>query len=465
MNVLLVSTYDLGNQPTTIARHAAHLAAGGHKIKTLDLAIEDFDIEATTWADAVAISIQMHTSAKIALNLVGNLRDSGFKGKIIYFGLSAHLGELLFSQGQIDAIFSGESETAFSSYLNQLESGESPAKVNLKLLEKVNHLVPLRSKLKPLDEYSHIIWGNKSLVVGPIETTRGCSHGCLHCPVPQVYNKRVRKIDLSTLIDDIDQLVEMGAEHISFNDPDFLNIPAHSELVVSTMRKRHPDLTFDATIKIEHIVKYKKLMRQFKESGLILVQSAFETMDDEVLDLLEKGHNADEAKKAIDFAKSIDLSLRPSWIPFSPWTTYQSIADIVNFSIQYDVLSESDPIQWTIKLLVPKGSLLLANAKLAPIFRDYDEERFTFCYDYIHPELDHLQQYLARFMENSQSCEDSLATLKGLYLIIKEHLGTYSNSTLIDFPSGVISNNNPRRSESWFCCAEPTAIQLKSATV
>ncbi|NNN21297.1 MAG: radical SAM protein [Acidimicrobiales bacterium] len=465
MNVLLVSTYDLGNQPTIIASHAAQLVASSHEIRTIDLAIEDLDSGIINWAQAIGISIQMHTSATIAKNLVENLRSSGFKGKIIYFGLSAHLGEVLFSEGQVDAIFSGESETAFSNYLDQLDTGKTPANTNLKILERIDHLVPLRSKLRPLEEYSHIIWGDRSLVVGPIETSRGCSHGCLHCPVPQVYNKRVRKVDLKTLINDIDQLVEMGAEHISFNDPDFLNIPTHSDLVVTEMRKRHPNLTFDATIKIEHIVKYKKLMRQLKDKGLILVQSAFETMDDEVLALMEKGHNANDAKEAIDFAKSIDLTVRPSWIPFSPWTTYQSIADIVNFSIQYDVLSESDPIQWTIKLLVPKGSLLLDSAILSPIFTDYDEEHFTYRFDYKHAALDNLQQDLARFMEDSQSCDDSIVTLKGLYLIIKEHLETYSDSSLIDFPSEVVSNNNPRRSESWFCCAEPTALQLKSATV
>ena len=54
---------------------------------------------------------------------------------------------------------------------------------------------------------------------------------------------------------DIASLVELGARHITFGDPDFLNGRRHSLRVVQAMHERFPDLTFDCTTKVEHMLR------------------------------------------------------------------------------------------------------------------------------------------------------------------------------------------------------------------
>ena len=41
MNVLLVSTYELGRQPLHVASPAAALLRAGHDVRALDLAVDD----------------------------------------------------------------------------------------------------------------------------------------------------------------------------------------------------------------------------------------------------------------------------------------------------------------------------------------------------------------------------------------------------------------------------------------
>ena len=51
------------------------------------------------------------------------------------------------------------------------------------------------------------------------------------------------------------------------------------------------------------------------------------------------------------------MEIRPSWLPFTPWTTADDLADILEFISQHDL--DVDPVQVTIRLLIPEGSLVL----------------------------------------------------------------------------------------------------------
>jgi hypothetical protein len=77
--------------------------------------------------------------------------------------------------------------------------------------------------------------------------------------VPVVYDGRVRPVAEDAVLADVDQLVAAGARHISFADPDFLNAPRHARRVMAAVHDRHPGVTFDATIKVEHLLRYPEL--------------------------------------------------------------------------------------------------------------------------------------------------------------------------------------------------------------
>ena len=154
---------------------------------------------------------------------------------------------------------------------------------------------------------------------GAVEASHGCLHLCRHCPLPTVYNGRFRAIDRNLVLADIGQLVTAGAEHITFADADFFNGPAHSLRIVRELHERWPELTYDATIKVEHLAAHPDHVEALVDTGCVFVVSAFESLNDEILDILDKGHTAVESRHVLHHATQSGLDLRPTWLPFTPW--------------------------------------------------------------------------------------------------------------------------------------------------
>jgi hypothetical protein len=285
-------------------------------------------------------------------------------------------------------------------------------------------------------------------LVGAVEASHGCSSRCRHCPVPAVYDGRLRVVQEEAVLADVDQLVDMGAQHLTFADPDFLNGVHHSLRVVRAIHARHPQLTFDVTTKIELVLRHRELFDELAATGCLFVTTALECVDDHVLELLDKGHTAADAATAVGVMRDAGIELRPSLLPFTPWTTLQSLVDLIDFVVDHDLAASVDPVHWSIRLLVPPGSLVLQVADLGP----YDPEELA------HPwtsPLDDLQARIATLVEGACESETPVDTFRAVAAEIRSAAGLPPDV-------GALSDgaDRPRLSESWFCCAEPTASQL-----
>ena len=127
-------------------------------------------------------------------------------------------------------------------------------------------------------------------MVGYTEASRGCRHLCRHCPVVPIYNGQFRVVQPDVVLADIDAQVAAGARHITFGDPDFFNGPTHAMRIVEALHAAHPDVTYDVTIKVEHLLQHRDLLPRLADTGCAFVTSAVESIDDRVLRLLDKGH-------------------------------------------------------------------------------------------------------------------------------------------------------------------------------
>jgi hypothetical protein len=303
---------------------------------------------------------------------------------------------------------------------------------------------PARDLLPALDRYARLQVGGKERLVASAAASRGCAHRCRHCPVPVVYDGRIRVNDVETVVADIAQQVARGAEHVSFGDPDFFNGVHHSMRVVRAMHDRFPDVTFDCTVKVEHVVAHADRWEELAASGCLFVVSAFESVNDDILARLDKGHTAADAARAVALLRSHGITVRPSWLPFTPWSTLADVQAILEFVAEHDLVGDVDPVQYTIRLLVPEGSLLLGHVDgLGP----WDAERMT--YRWTSP-LDGLQARLAALVEAAPG-----APIPAVYDEVRAEVGLS--------PLGLDASSvaaSPRLSEPWFCCAEPTEVQL-----
>ena len=89
-------------------------------------------------------------------------------------------------------------------------------------------------------------------------------------------------------------------EHITFGDPDFFNGPTHAHAHRrARCTRRIPALTYDVTIKVEHLLQHRDLLPRLRDTGCLFVTSAVESIDDRVLALLEKGHTRADFVEAV----------------------------------------------------------------------------------------------------------------------------------------------------------------------
>lgn len=423
MNVLLVATYELGLQPRSVAAPAGRLRALGHDVRALDLSVDSWNPVLGGWADRVAISVPMHTAARLARRLIPTI-SSPVACFGLYAGMCADLATAITDRDPDDALLAWIGGHAV------IGAGGAAA--------------PARDLLPPLERYAKLRIGEEERLVASAATSRGCAHRCRHCPVPVVYDGRIRINDADTVLADIAQQVARGARHVSFGDPDFFNGIHHSLRIVRAMHERFPDLTFDCTVKVEHIVTHADRWGELAASGCLFVVSAFESVNDAILARLDKGHTAADASRAVTLLRDHGIAVRPTWLPFTPWSTLADVRAILEFVAAHDLVGDVDPVQYTIRLLVPEGSLLLGHVdRLGP----WDAAQLSYPWS---STLDPLHARLAALVEASPD-----APIPAVYDEVRAEVGlSRLGSTASRAPA------SPRLTEPWFCCAEPTEAQL-----
>ncbi|MBJ7381193.1 MAG: radical SAM protein [Acidimicrobiia bacterium] len=472
MRILLISCYELGHQPLNVAVPAALIRARGHDVRCRDLSIEEWDPDDIAWADRIAFSVPMHTATQIARQAIMRVRAQRPELLVAAYGLYA---EMLLDLA--DCVLTGETDSALLDWVESLDDGgrgerdgsvksdgagdgavDSPGRKILHLGREAaspGAALPARDLLPALDRYAHLVVAGTERIVGYVEASHGCAHRCRHCPVPVVYDGRIRIVEHDAVLADIAQQVNAGAQHITFGDPDFLNGVHHSLRIVRAMHERFPEVTFDCTVKVEHVLLHREIWAEFAASGCLFVVSAFESVDDVTLTHLDKGHTVAEMADSVRILREQGIAVRPAWMPFTPWTTLAHIRGVLDFVAENDLVGNVDPVHYTIRLLLPRGSLLLEHPDLAASLDAYDEARGSYQWIASDPEMDELQARLAALVEERLAAEDPISVV---YDAVREACGLAALGL-----DPTASDAIPRLTESWFCCAEPTALQLGSS--
>ncbi len=449
----MVSTYELGHQPLSVATASAALLHAGHQVRCVDVAVDTLDRADVDWAEGVALSVPMHTAMRLALRVAASIRVPRPELPMCFFGLYAGMGRELTVTSPADAIIAGEYETGLVAWAHGKDNG-APVQ-----LARQPARVPVRDRLPPLARYTRLAVAGEERLVGSVAASRGCSHRCRHCPVPVVYNGRVRPADEASVLADVDQVVAAGARHISFADPDFLNAPHHSRRVVAAIHRRHPDLTFDATIKVEHILRYPEALPELAGAGCAFVVSAFESVSDPVLARLDKGHTAADASDAVIALRAQGIEVRPSWLPFTPWTAPGDLVALMDFVIGHDLVANVDPVQYCVRLLVPDGSLLLGEPDMASHLTGYDPARLGWTWAHPDAAVDHLQRQIAALVETKVG-EPPERTFDEVDALVRACARASSGRPTRGTASAGRPGDRAHLTEPWFCCSEPTEAQL-----
>jgi radical SAM superfamily enzyme YgiQ (UPF0313 family) len=392
MHVLLVSTYDLGRQPFGLASPAAWLRRAGAEVVCVDTSRDRLDDSFIAAAELVAFYLPMHTATRLAAPLIARVQKVNPRARMAAYGLYAPINAGWLRGQGVQHVIGPEAEQE----LAELASGTGPASgspAEQRAVSRLTFIPPDRSTLPALRRYASLQMPDGTRkVVGSTDATRGCKHLCRHCPIVPVYHGRFRAVPLDVVIEDVRTQVAGGAEHISFGDPDFLNGPTHARRLVERLAREFPHVTYDATIKIEHIVKHPDMLPRLRETGCLFITSAVESIDDDVLARLRKGHTCADFVRAVDLCRDAGVPLSPTFVPFTPWTTLEGYARLIRKIDALDLAGSVAPIQWGIRLLVTAESALLELADLRERLGGFDAGSLTWTWKHEDPRVDALQQ-------------------------------------------------------------------------
>jgi radical SAM superfamily enzyme YgiQ (UPF0313 family) len=487
MNIVLISTYELGHQPFGLASPAAWLAARGANVTCMDLSREEFRESPVRSADLIALYVPMHTATRLAVALLPKIKEINPGAHICFYGLYAPVNAAFMRQLGAQTILGGEFEAGLENLVERLtkfsvsknaffstpESGISQARAQAQpepeiSLTRQQFLVPERAGLPPLAKYAHLILPDGGFrVAGYTEASRGCKHLCRHCPIVPVYSGAFRIVQCEVVLEDIRRQIAAGAQHISFGDPDFFNGPTHGLGIVEEMHREFPQLSYDATIKIEHLLNHSGHLPKLRDTGCLFVTSAVESVDDLVLEKLLKGHTRADFIRAARLFRETGLVLQPTFMPFTPWTTIRGYRDLLEVLAEQDLIENVAPIQLAIRLLIPAGSRMLDLPEIRSGVGAFDAAGLMYPWAHSDPRVDALAENVSRIVERD---EKDRRSREEIFAHIWEAGARADGSSfgaaaaaLPDFKrNGKTRAAIPHMNEPWYCCAEPTREQLVS---
>src|SRR6266404_1538963 len=387
MRIVLISTYELGRQPFGLVSPAAWLRGRGHAATWLACKLIPSLRAQNSGVHICCYGLYAPMNAEYLRSLgVGTILGGEVEGELVRLAerLGVADGPPNVSEPPAGGDALKRTPTTFVASRSELEKPQGSEDSALRYrewdapasagrlkhapttqlepmisLERLRFEVPDRAGLAPISKYAHLVLpGGGYRVVGSTEASRGCKHVCRHCPIVPVYNGVFRIVERGVVLADVRQQVAAGAQHISFGDPDFFNGIRHAMELVEAFHSEFPTVTYDVTIKIEHLRKQEQHLARLRDTGCLFVISAVESVDDGILERLDKGHTREDFLYVARKFRELGMTLHPTFVPFTPWTTMEGYLELLRV-LAAELIGNVAPIQLGIRLLIPKGSRLL----------------------------------------------------------------------------------------------------------
>jgi len=460
VRALLISTYDLGRQPFGLASAAAALKSAGVEVRCADVSRDRLVQDDVATATLIGFFLPMHTATRLAVPVIRRVRELNPSASLCAFGLYSPLNARLLTGLGVTNVLGAE----FEDDLRRLALGESAPAAPIDIpdgtqrrlaVPRVEFRVPDRTALPPLARYAKLRVGDVVRITGSTEASRGCKHRCRHCPIVPVYDGRFRIVPAEIVMADVRGQVAAGARHITFGDPDFFNGIRHAVAVARAFHAEFPEISYDVTIKIEHLLGHAGTLPILRDTGCAFVTSAVESIDDHVLDKLEKGHTRAGFERAVALCREAGLTLAPTFVAFTPWTTLEAYCSLLQGIDRLGLVEHVAPIQLAIRLLITEGSRLLELPEIRALVDPFDPATMTYPWRHADPRVDLLQAQLASLV-GSRSEASRTETFGELWTIAHAAAALEAPDRR---PEILPKPTIPHLNEPWYCCAEPTTGQ------
>ena len=210
-----------------------------------------------------------------------------------------------------------------------------------------------------------------------IQLSRGCPYKCSFCLWPQVmFHTNYQKRDLQTAIKEIKQAKELFGIKSFYVDDDTFNIDKkHLVAFANLLKEQELCLPWMAMARADTITDKETLML-LKKSGLVALKFGIESVNEEVLEQMEKGLDVQKCEQSIFTCKELGIQIH---LTFSIGY-FNDTLERIKETFLWLIKQNPDSMQLSIVTPFP-GTKMYAQAKqrgftLEEDFSKYDGARF-----------------------------------------------------------------------------------------
>jgi hypothetical protein len=170
-------------------------------------------------------------------------------------------------------------------------------------------------------------------------------------------------------------------------------------------------LTYDVTIKIEHLLNQSDKLAVLRDTGCVLATSAVESIDERILEILDKRHTREEFARVVQLCRDAGLALNPTFVAFTPWTSLEGYRELLTVISELGLIDNASPIQYAIRLLIPNGSRLLGLPETQDVIKPFDPQSLVYPWDHPDPAVDRLHHTVLQVVQDAQAENASRRTV------------------------------------------------------
>jgi len=355
------------------------LRSRGHKVKIVDMNVQDFDFTTARYEEFDLVGISVDTVRfRIGQAIAKAVKKKGVPVVVGGPHVSAEAEDILRS-GIADYVVIGEGEVPMLELVEALESGDKYPEIQgvaylqdqafkftpgefLKDLDSLPF--PDREEL-PMNAYKTKFDGKRAT---SLITSRGCPFDCEFCSASQFMGRLWRKRSVGNVLEEVKLLVKkLGFGSLIFFDDNFTLDPKRVVSLCEGMLKNNLRLSWWAFSRADEIVGHEDMVEAMAKAGCKMLFVGFESADDAVLAEYQKRLDVLTSSRAVQIMKKYKIDLFASFIIGALNDTKESIKKTVKYAKKLG----ASIVQFSILTPYP-GTKLFMKLKDKLITRNYD---------------------------------------------------------------------------------------------